>query len=262
VVPTITLASTITLAPITSRESEVNSTSLPPAPFTLKEDEQLRILVIGDSVIEQVLPHLATVFGSVAIIERRVHGGTALCDWFAAQGKELGIEHLKDWQPHVIIVGHGGNALTTCMAGLDGKPLEGEAFSEKYLLDSRYVVEVADQMGSRVLFVNHPVWFDGSIWGTDEIFRSMPDRYPGGFVRFVSTWPALSPNGQFLESVSCLESEPGCVDGYGELRSGRWKAHLQELGAWRYAVTIWEEFIAAGWVDSEVINFDTEEGDI
>jgi hypothetical protein len=254
---------TTTLAPTTTTTRAVATTTVgsPPTPLVLAEGEQLRVAVTGDSVIEQVLPHLATAFGSSAVIERRVHGGTALCDWFAEQGGDLGIEHLADWQPHVIVVGHGGNSMTPCMAGVDGEALEGEAYFAKYLADSEYVVEVATQMGSRVLFVNHPAWFDDSTWRTDEIFRSMPDRHPGGLVRFASTWPALSPDGQFLESAPCWEDEPGCVDGHGELRSGLWKNHLQPLGAWRYALTIVEEFIAAGWLNLEVLAMEPGVGD-
>ena len=253
---------TTTPAPTTSttQEGMTNATGSPPTPVALSEGTQLRIVITGDSVIEQVLPHLATAFGSAAVIERKVHGGTALCDWFAAQAGDLGIEHMADWQPHVIVVGHGGNAMTPCMAGVDGSPLEGDAFFAKYLADSEYLVELATEMDSRVLFVNHPVWSDDRTWGTEEIFRSMPDRYPGGFVRFVSTWPKLSPGGQFLESASCAEDEPGCVDGYGDLRSGLWKVHLAPLGAWRYALTVVEEFIAAGWVDLKVFAMEPDVG--
>ena len=260
---TIQAVTTTTFLPTTTttQEGATDTVGSPPTPLALSKGEQLRVVVTGDSVIEQVLPHLAKAFGSAAVIERRVHGGTALCDWFAEQGGDLGIEHLADWQPHVIVVAHGGNAMTPCMAGPDGEPLEGQAFFEKYLADSEYVVELATQMDSRVLFVNHPVWFDGSTWGTDGIFRSMPDRYPGGFVRFASTWPTLSPDGQFLESAPCWEDEPGCVDGYGELRSGLWKNHLQTLAAWRYALAIVEEFVAAGWVDLKVFAMEPEVGD-
>ena len=256
------VVATTTVAPTTSTTQEVATGTVgsPPTPLVLGEGEQLRIVITGDSVIEQVLPHLATAFGSAAVIERRVHGGTALCDWFAAQGGDLGLEHVADWQPHVIVVGHGGNAMTPCMAGVDGSPLEGEAFVAKYLADSDYVVELAMEMDSRVLFVNHPVWFDDRTWGTEEIFRSLPDRYPGGFVRFVSTWPKLSPGGQFLESAPCSEDEPGCVGGHGELRSGLWKVHLAPLGAWRYALTVVEEFIVAGWVDLKMFAVEPDAG--
>jgi len=77
----------------------------------------------------------------------------------------------------------------------------------------------------------------------------MPGRHPGGLVRFVSTWPTLSPGGHFLQAAPCLDHEPGCLDGRGELRSPPPNGHLEALGAWRYAMVIVESFIDAGWID-------------
>ena len=77
----------------------------------------------------------------------------------------------------------------------------------------------------------------------------MPERHPGGLVRFVSTWPTLSPGGHFLQAAPCLDHEPGCLDGRGELRSPPPYGHLEALGAWRYATVIVEAFIDAGWID-------------
>ena len=115
---------------------------------------------------------LVSVFGDSVIIERRHHGGTALCDWFAEQAEGLGLEHFLSWEPHVIVVDHGGNALTECMAGEDGAPLRGEAYEAKYLADAEYLVEVALAMNSRVLFVDQPVGRGDLPSGTGEIFRS------------------------------------------------------------------------------------------
>ena len=86
--------------------------------------------------------------------------------------------------------------------------------------------------------------------GTHFVFRSMPERHPGGHVRFLSTWPAVSPGGHFLQASPCEDIEPGCVDGMGELRSPFPGSHLEPLGAWRYAQAIVDEFVAAGWVDA------------
>ncbi|MEO2157363.1 MAG: hypothetical protein ABGY30_12180, partial [Acidimicrobiales bacterium] len=137
----------------------------------------------------------------------------ALCDWFAARDEELGIENLAWWRPHVIVVDHGGNAMTPCMADDDGRPLEGEAYLAKYLADSDYLVEVARRTGTRVLFVDQPVGRGGALSRTLNIFPSMPERHPGGMVRYVSTWPALSPEGNFVQSARCADEEPGCVGG-------------------------------------------------
>ncbi|MEE2768568.1 MAG: hypothetical protein VX833_05085 [Actinomycetota bacterium] len=202
----------------------------------------------GDSITDQVRPHLVSVFGDSAIIERRHHGGTALCDWFAEQAEGLGLEHFSSWEPHVIVVDHGGNALTECMAGKDGTPLRGDAYAAKYLADAEYLVEVALAMNSRLLFVDQPVGRGDLPSGTGEIFRSMPERHPGGLVRFVSTWPVLSPGGHFLQAASCVGGEPGCVNGWGELRSEPPNGHLEALGARRYAMVILEAFVDAGWM--------------
>ena len=238
---------TATAAPRTT--TATTTTTLPQTPIALAGGEQLRIVVTGDSITDQVRPHLLSAFGDAAFVDRRHHGGTALCDWFAEQAEDLGLEHLADWRPHVIVVDHGGNALTPCMAGEDGKPLQGTDYTAKYLADAQYLVAVATRMGSRVLFVDQPVGRGDLSSGTSEVFRSMPGRHPGGLVRFVSTWPTLSPDGHFLQAAPCLDHEPGCLDGRGELRSPPPNGHLEALGAWRYAMVIVEAFIDAGWID-------------
>jgi dienelactone hydrolase len=228
------------------------ATAPPPTPITLGDAEQLRIVLTGDSIADQVAPHLAAAFGSAVVIERRHYAGTALCDWFADRGDDLGLEHLADWRPHVIIVDHGGNAMTPCMAGDDGEPFQGAAYTAKYLSDSEYLVELALGMGSRVLFVDQPVARGDLLSGTHPVFGSMPERHPGGEIRFVSTWPVLTPDGRFVQSAPCRDDEPGCADGWGALRSPPPNNHLEALGAWRYAVVIVEEFTAAGWIDPGV----------
>jgi hypothetical protein len=236
------------------------TTTSPPTPIVLDEEERLRIVVTGDSITDQIRPYLLDMFGDAAFVERRHHGGTALCDWFAEQANDLGLEHLAAWRPHVIVVDHGGNALTPCMAGEDGKPLQGSDYTAKYLSDSEYLVEIALGMGSRVLFVDQPVGRGDLPSGTGEVFRSMPGRHPGGLVRFVSTWPALSPDGHFLQATPCLDHEPGCLDGQGELRSPPPNGHLEALGAWRYAMMIVESFIDAGWIDPGTLPAGPSEG--
>ncbi len=233
--------------------SSTTATTSPPTPIVLDEGERLRIVVTGDSITDQVRPYLLSAFGDAAIVDRRHHGGTALCDWFVEQAGDLGLEHLADWRPHVIVVDHGGNALTPCMAGEDGKPLQGPDYTAKYLADSEYLIDIALGMGSRILFVDQPVGRGDLPSGTGEVFRSMPGRHPGGTVRFVSTWSILSPEGHFLQAAPCLDHEPGCLDGRGELRSPPPNGHLEALGAWRYAMVIVEAFIEAGWVDPSTL---------
>ncbi len=250
-------AASTTQSPSTSLADLTPTTALAktsPSPIRLEPEERLRIVLTGDSITDQISPYLKWILGRIAEVERRHHGGTALCDWFADRGDELGFENLEDWSPHVYVVDHGGNALTPCMADADGNPLSGDDYQKKYLADSERLVEVAARTGSRVLFVDQPVGRGDLLSGTHHVFRTMPERYPGGKVRFLSTWAAVSPGGRFLQSAPCDEIEPGCIDGMGELRSPWPNGHLEALGAWRYAKAIVEEFVAAGWVDAEIVD--------
>ena len=246
--------------PPVSSTTEIPSTTLfvledpPYTPIDLEADEQLRVVLAGDSITDQVAPYLQWILSEAATIEHRHLWGTALCDWFADSRGDLGLEHLEPWEPHLYIVDHGGNGMTSCMADAAGLPLTGEAYMAKYLADTEYVVELASRTGSRVLLVDQPVSRGDLRSGTGEIYRSMPVRHPGGLVRFFSIWPAITPNGQFVQSAPCEVYEPGCVDGQGELREPPPNVHLEALGAWRYAVAIVDELVAAGWVDADLVD--------
>ena len=253
--PTTVASGATTVAPAT----EIPSTTLfaleaPPTPIDLEANELLRVVLTGDSITDQVAPYLEWILSRTATIEHRHLWGTALCDWFSDNRGDLGLEYLESWQPHLYIVDHGGNGITPCMADAAGLPLTGEAYTAKYLADTEYVVELALRTGSRVLLVDQPVSRGDYRSGTGEIYRSMPVRHPEGLVRFFSTWPALTPGGQFVQSAPCEVTEPGCVDGRGELREPPPNVHLEALGAWRYAVAIVDELVAAGWVDAELVD--------
>ena len=247
-------------APTVSSTTGVPSTTLlvledpPPAPIDIEAGEQLRVVLAGDSITDQVAPYLEWILSEAATIEHRHLWGTALCDWFADTGGDLGLEHLESWEPHLYIVDHGGNGMTPCMADAAGLPLTGEAYTAKYLADTEYVLELASRTGSRVLLVDQPVSRGDFRSGTGEIYRSMPVRHPGGLVRFFSTWPAITPDGQFVQSAPCETFEPGCVDGRGELREPPPNVHLDALGAWRYALAIVDDLVAAGWVDADLVD--------
>ena len=254
--PSTTVASgATTVAPA----AEIPSTTLvvleaPATPIDLEANELLRVVLAGDSITDQVAPYLEWILSEAATIEHRHLWGTALCDWFADTGGDLGLEHLESWEPHLYIVDHGGNGMTPCMADAAGLPLTGEAYTAKYLADTEYVLELASRTGSRVLLVDQPVSRGDFRSGTGEIYRSMPVRHPGGLVRFFSTWPAITPDGQFVQSAPCETFEPGCVDGRGELREPPPNVHLDALGAWRYALAIVDDLVAAGWVDADLVD--------
>jgi len=234
-VPSTTLSPTTTLPPTT--------TTPPATPIHFADGEAVRIVATGDSVTVQWLPHLSNLLGPAADVVRRAHGGTALCDWFERQGDDLGLEHLADWQPHVFVLDHGGNSLTNCMGGA-----EGDAYHEKNRQDLDYLMGLAEEFGARVLLIAQPIGRNGGRAGTHELYETAPDDYADGTVRFVSTWPVLSPDGEFLQEAPCNDTEPGCVDGTGLLRSPPPGGHLEPLGSWRYASVVAEALDALGWL--------------
>jgi hypothetical protein len=238
-----------------TRTGTAPATTVDSQPTTIerKADEPLRVVLTGDSIADQWAPYFEWILGSTVTIEHRHLWGTALCDWFAESGGDLGLEYLESWDPHLYIVDHGGNGMTPCMADAAGLQLAGEAYTAKYLADIGYVLELASRTDSRVLLVDQPVSRGNLRSGTGELYRSMPVRYPGGLVRYFSTWPAITPNGQFVQSVPCEVHEPGCVDGQGELRESFPNVHLETLGAWRYAMAIVDELVLVGWVGAELV---------
>ena len=60
--------------------------------------------------------------------------------------------------------------------------------------------------------------------------------------------------GRVREVRRSLSQTPAGVDGRGELREPPPNVHLETLGAWRYAVAIVDELVAAGWVDADLVD--------
>ena len=194
-------------APTASSTTEVPSTTLfvledpPPTPIDIEADEQLRVVLTGDSITDQVAPYLQWILSQAATIEHRHLWGTALCDWFADSGDDLGLEYLELWEPHLYIVDHGGNGMTPCMADAAGLPLTGEAYTAKYLADTEYVVELASRTGSRVLLVDQPV--------SRAIFDRGPARSTGRCLADILVgWSASFPSGRRSPRVVSSSSRP------------------------------------------------------
>jgi hypothetical protein len=240
---TTTLPSTTTTFPPTT------TTMLPATPIAFAAGERVRIVITGDSLTMQWIPHLIDMLGDAAEVVKRAYSGTALCDWFERQGDDLGLEHLADWRPHVFVVDHGGNAFTDCMVDH-----EGADYLEKYRVDSGYVIELAARTDTRVLFLSQPVSRTDLAAGTHDVFAALPEAFPDGLVRYASTWPVLSPDGHFIQDSACATHEPGCIDGRGLLRSPPPGGHLEPLGAWRYALLVADELVTAGWLPADAVS--------
>ncbi|MEE3211436.1 MAG: hypothetical protein VX287_03335, partial [Actinomycetota bacterium] len=254
---------TTTLPPTTTTTTTTLSptTTLPATPIEFGDGEVARIIVTGDSVTDQWIPHLMDLLGDAAEVVDRAHGGTALCDWFEEQGTDISLERLADWRPHVLVIDHSGNSFTPCIADHVGAD-----YYSKYRMDAEYAIGLAAQTDTRVLFVAQPVSrtqkYDGVALppfqdhpvGTNYVFAALPESFPDGSVRHVSTWPVLSPAGRFVQESTCAAHEPGCVDGTGFLRSPPPGGHLEPLGAWRYALLVADELVAAGWLSADAVS--------
>ncbi len=232
--PSTTVAVTTTAGPVL--------VTVPPVPLELAPGERLRVAYVGDSIAAQVSPYLDVILGDDVDYVDMTAAGSALCDWFPD------LERFLDDPVDVVIVDHGGNALSPCMFDEAGNPVTGDAYSAKYRADTEYTAELAAQMGARLLLVDQPVSRGDRTSGTGVIYLDVAEADPTGWVRFVSTWPVISPGGVFVQSADCEDWEPGCIDGEGEVRSPPPGVHLEPLGQYRYALLIRDDLARAGWL--------------
>ena len=244
--PTTTPQSTTSTVPgvpstTTTVTTTTTTTTVPLTPVVLEPDEVLRVAYVGDSIGAQVVPYFERVLEGVGEVVDVTGAGVALCDGFEQ------LAGLADQPPHVVVIDHGGNALTPCMLDESGAIPTGEAYIAKYEADTEIALAIARDLGSRVLLLDQPAGRGDLPSGTGEIFLAAATDDDTGTVRYLSMWPAISPDG-FLQSAPCTEDEPGCVDGVGELRSRPPGGHLEPLGAWRYALAIRDELAAAAWL--------------
>ncbi len=220
--------------------------TVPPEPLVPAPGERLRVAYVGDSIGVLVSPYLDLVLGDDVDYVDMTAAGSALCDWFPD------LERLVEEPVDVVIVDHGGNALSPCMFDASGNPVTGDAYDAKYRADTAYTAELAARMGARLLLVDQPVTRSDRRSGTGAIFEDAAEGDGAGWVRFVSTWPALSPGGVFQQAAPCEDWEPGCIDGQGELRSPPPGVHLEPLGQFRYALLIRDDLARAGWLPAPV----------
>ncbi len=230
--------------PVRPEESVPTPTTVALAPVTLAPGEIERVVYVGDSIGAQVSPYLDRVFGDEVDYLGLTQAGSALCDFFPD------LEAMVADPPDVLIIDHGGNALSPCMFDDAGQPVTGDAYYDRYRVHTARTIDLARQMGARLLLVDQPVSRTNAVSGTGDVFRAAADADISGTVRAFSTWPAISPDGVFVQTAPCAEWEPGCVDGEGEVRSPPPGVHLEPLGQWRYALAIRDDLALAGWLPS------------
>ena len=172
-----------------------------------------RVVLIGDSLGEQVAPYLQLLTGTRSF-EAQVFGGTAPCDWL---GKDL-----KVTASSVAVITFIGNSSTTCMADSAGGYLHGQSLVDKYRSDITALVAQARGTGAQVLLVGQPQRVgadaDTEVAGINS---TLADLVVPGEVSFVDAGASVEdPAGGFALRLPCMPGEAQCdPDGSIQVRS-------------------------------------------
>lgn len=202
-----------------------------------------RIVLIGDSLGEQIAPYLSTMVGKRTFVAH-VFGGTAPCDWL---GTDLSLTPTT-----VAVITFIGNSSTPCMAASGGGFLHGQALVDKYRSDVVGLVAQVRSSGAQVLLVGQPRRL-GDV--TAEIESAGLDAlYPGlaepGTVSFVDAGASVEDaSGAFALRLPCMPGETQCdADGSIAVRSEdgvhfcsvstQGGCNEYSSGAFRFAATI------------------------
>ena len=173
-----------------------------------------RVVLIGDSLGEQVAPSLQSLIGDRTFVPD-VFGGTAPCDWL---GKDLSVTSTS-----VAVITFIGNSSTPCMADGAGDYLHGQALVDKYRSDVTSLVAQVRSSGARVLLVGQPQRLSGAnaeieISGLNALYAGLAES---GQVSFVDAGAAVEDaSGAFVLRLPCMPGETQCdPDGSIAVRS-------------------------------------------
>ncbi len=174
-----------------------------------------RVELWGDSLAwESAVPFVARLHGrSGALLDVTTHtfGGTATCDWLADIHARASDERIA-----VAMLEFSGNALTPCMTGDDGAPLQGAAYLDAYRRPTLDAIAALQRAGARVYLVGAPVARRASAEGAAlrRLYEQIAAERPG--VEFVDAGQSVLDRGRWTNTLPCLPHETavqGCVDG-------------------------------------------------
>ena len=212
------------------------ATSAVPAPID-------QVVLIGDSLGEQVAPYLQPLVGDRAFVPH-VYGGTAPCDWL---GKDLSVTPTS-----IAVITFIGNSGSACMADGAGGFLHGQALVDKYRSDVTGLVAQVRSSGAQVLLVGQPqrqgdADVEIEIAGLNALYAGLAEP---GAVSFVDAGAVVEDaNGAFVLRLPCMPGEAQCdADGSISVRSedgvhfcsnaGVAGCSDYSSGAFRFAATI------------------------
>ena len=93
---------------------------------------------------------------------------------------QVPIAFTLEFDPHVILVDYGGNALTPCMHDADGNVVTGDAYKAKIDTDSRHAVWLAQGLGAKVLLIDQPAGRGDALSGTGRVFLAIATENADG----------------------------------------------------------------------------------
>jgi len=172
-----------------------------------------RVVLYGDSLAAQSQEFFVSKLARAGIIQitTRTFGGTAICDWLGQMRADASAIH-----PDAVVVEFSGNALTPCMKALDGRPLSGSAYFEKYAADAAAVLDIFTPRHSIVLFAGAPISRGAERSGdpTTAILHAMYAAVARSspYGRYTDAGASVLSGGHWTETLPCLPTEP-CTGG-------------------------------------------------
>jgi hypothetical protein len=220
------LAAGMTLASATGAGARTNQPRtavpavVPTEPVVVRSAPLTKPLVIlyGDSLAFEAADSFVVAFSGqhgVQVITR-TFGGTAICDWLGEMRDDA-----ATLAPGAVVIEFSGNALTTCMQGLDGHGLSGDGYWDRYHTDAQTVIDIFTPTNTRVVFAGSPISrlqeasgdFNGG--KVNAMYAQLASEHDG--VGYVDAGAAVLDGGRWTPSLPCLPGEPctGGVDGLG-----------------------------------------------
>jgi hypothetical protein len=165
------------------------------------------VLVYGDSLVHEAMPYLPTVFRVARIPYRAVGAsGGAVCDLLPAMRQDVGR------RPTAVVIEFSGNALSACMRDSQGRPLEGQAWLDKYRWDTQTAIDLFRPTGAAVWLATAPMSFTAEKRGIDDVARlaAMEQDLAVGNPNVFVTDAAQSVlfDGHWTLTLPCLPNEP------------------------------------------------------
>ncbi len=185
----------------------------PPARIAAEPMSARRVVLYGDSLAWQSQDFFAAALhrAGIAQVTTRTFGGTAICDFLPQMRADAAA-----LRPDAVVIEFSGNALTPCMKALDGSPLSGAAYLEKYAQDAAAALDVFVPGHTLVVFAGAPINHrseltnDPTTPDLHAIYAALAASSPYG--RYTDAGASVLADGHWTETLPCLPGEP-CTGG-------------------------------------------------